>query len=348
MLENGLRIASAPFSLSNAALQLAFYGVQAGIYLNVLSQSLAASLAPLSSKIGAAGIVFSVIEGILESLGIKRSIHFFKDNYPFDLESLKKSFKIQDSLLRQQTISTCLKQFLDTPLLDQLKADIDQLLKRNDLTEDEFCQLSKDLFKQIEPNVYLNHLGQLHKNYFEIKPKKAQKIDAYIRSHLSLHSPEEKQKRKEQIIQANLEKKKSYLIRRVQHWMANDLELKIPGLIQDLQNPLKRQEAIDKAREMFSNIRIQSHKNLLINALGLVAVIATLAGLILGLAACPYLIPFALLAFGGILSFIRYYLHLGLLETQGWHFEPKRCIPAFVKSIHKKMFKEKEKTPVLL
>lgn len=349
VIENGLRIAGAPFTFSNAALQLTFYGVQAGIYLKVLSQSLATSLAPLSSKISGAGIAFSLIEGILESLGIKRSRRFLIDNYPFNLESLKKSFEIQDPLLRQQKISVCLEQVLNTSLPDQLKEDIDNLLKRNDLTQTEFCQLSEHLLKQIELNVYLNHLSQLQKKYFEIKPKKAHKIDAYIQTHLSQHSPEEKQKRKELIIQANLEKKKSCLIRRVQHWMTNDLEQKIPGLIQDLQSPLsqKRQEAIEGAAGLFNNIRIQSHKNLLINAIGLAAVIASIAGLILGLAACPYFIPFALLAFGGVLSFLRYYLHLGLLETQGWHFDPKRCIPAFVKSINKKLFQKEEKTPAL-
>ena len=87
-----------------------------------------------------------------------------------------------------------------------------------------------------------------------------------------------------------------------------------------------------EAARIFNDIRIQSHKKLLIHAVGLVAVIATIAGLILGLAACPYLIPLALLVFGGGVSFLRYYLHLGLLETQGWHFETKRRIPEFTKT----------------
>jgi hypothetical protein len=143
IIENGLRVVGAPFTLLNALLQLTWYGIQAGLFFKLLSQSFASVLAPLSKRITGAGIIFSAIEGILKIFNIIRSECFLYNNYPSELEPLKKIIEIQDPGLRQQKFLAYLEQFLRKHQSDPIKVEIDSLLKRKDLSQTEFLQLSE-------------------------------------------------------------------------------------------------------------------------------------------------------------------------------------------------------------
>ncbi len=194
----------------------------------------------------------------------------------------------------------------------------------------------------IDEKIYLNKLQQLQNRFLKISPEKLQKIQDYAQSKpLSV----DKQKLQEKIINAELTTQKNDLIRRVHPWLADEIEQKIPGIIQNLQSsdPTKRAEAKDKAAEIFQNMKVQTHKKILIHSIGLAAVLVTTIGLILGCLAFPFLIPLVVLLAAGALSLARQFLHGGLMDSKGWEFNVKNCIPSAVKTIYHKIVSPEKK-----
>ena len=337
MVENGLRIAEAPFSLYNAFLQCIWYGLQIAVMAKSLSASVVAMLIPLSITSTAAGLSICALEGVLETFGIIRSVRFFKENYPSILESLIRASAEQDPAKRQEQFNSCLEKILKIDLPASVKAEIEAFIKNKSLLSGEFQEVSKTLLASIEEKIYLHHLQHLRKKNFVISTDKINEIEKYVEK-LPRLTAEEKLQRKKQIIATNLDTRKSCLIRRIQHRMTEQLEQQLPELIQNLQSsyPEVRLEAKRKAAELFADLRTQFQKNVLVNAAGLLAVVFTITGLVLGYVACPLLIIITLFVFGGVLAFGRSYLCSGLLESKVWKFEKERCIPHFVKKIFQK------------
>lgn len=336
MVENGLRIAEAPFSIYNAFLQCIWYGLQIAVWAKSLSASVVAMLLPLSITSTAAGLSICALEGALETLGIIRSVRFFKENYPSELQSLINAAALQDPAKRKEQFSACLEKILKIDLPASVKAEI-KAFKENILHSGEFQEASKTLLASVEEKTYLHHLQHLREKSFTVNADKIKEIEKYVEK-LPRLTAEEKLQRKKQIIATNLDTKKNCLIRRIQHRLTDQLEQQLPELIQNLQSPHPevRLEAKRKAAELFEDLRTQFQKNVLVNAAGLLAVVLTIVGLVLGYVACPLLIIITLFAFGAVLAFGRGYLQLGLLESKGWKFEKERCIPNFVKRIFQK------------
>jgi hypothetical protein len=136
--------------------------------------------------------------------------------------------------------------------------------------------------------------------------------------------------------------KKHELAHRVHPWLADRIEETLPQIQQGLQSqdPSKRAEAKETTAAILKNVKIQSQKKLLIHVIGLLAALITIAGLIAGCGACPFIIPFVILVVGGVLSLVRYYLQCGLMDVEGWNFSVANCIPEIVK----KAFAEKKHT----
>ncbi len=342
IFENGLRIIQAPLCFSNALLQLSWYAIYGGIFLNIINaanfSAILQKVSPLSISIAAVGFAICAIEGALETVGLVRTVKFFKENYLFDTEELKNSLTIQDPRVRQVKFYACLQKILQSPLPAEIKNEIESLIARNGDAESDFFQLSA----KIVENKYLMQLRKLHSTYFQISSKKMLEIDQYVQNKLASESPEEQLERRDQIIQANFAMKKRELERRVHPWLANKIENSLPQILQDLESPeqAKRTEAKEKAALIFKNIKIQSQKKLLIHTIGLIAVLITVAGLIAGCLSCPFMIPFILLLLGGILACVRYNLHRGLMDSEGWDFSVSNCIPDIIKQIYKMIFED--------
>lgn len=334
MLENGIRIVQTPISVTNAALQLVMNVVKGGVFLKKIPASIVASVAPLAGPVAIAGLILCGLEGFLEVLGISRSALFYKENYPSEIQSLIKAISISDPQQRKQKVRSSLQQFLKSDLSNPIKAEIETLLQN---FED-----PHGLLEQLKEKIYLSRLQNFQTKHFEVNPEKIKKIDKHV-SALTNLCTEEKLRRKTRMIQENLEKKKTCLIRRMQHRMSNELEQKIPGIIQDLQSPDlgKRVEAKKEATHLFDQLRTQFRKNILVHTIGIIAVILTIAGLILTLAGFPYLIPCVLIIAGTVFAIGRYYLSRGLLESPDWKFDKKRCLPKCIKNrIYKKPLKK--------
>lgn len=190
--------------------------------------------------------------------------------------------------------------------------------------------------------IYTQCLNALKKKYFEVSPKRAEKIDKYIRKNLS--NLTDRQVRKAHIMEAQLREKKNNLTRRVQHRLAHEIEQKLPYLLENLQNP----SALKVAEELLDEIDIQTKKNRLFHILGLAAIVFTGIGLILGSIACPYAIPLVLLSIGFALAFSRQLLHDGMSETKGWNFDyDGSLITRIGKAIYKLFNPTPEQGPVL-
>ena len=205
---------------------------------------------------------------------------------------------------------------------------------------------------------FLNHRSQktdnlkfttdLRDHYFTVSKTRMGKIEEYVQKNLSHLSPNEQKERKEAIVQENLFKRESTLARRVQPWLAKEIEETLPGIITNLQSDVasKRDQAAIKTDALYKQVKIQAQKKLLVHSLGILAVLTTLAGLMCSLIACPLLVPILLLVIAGVASIARYAVHAGYLDSKGWNFDAGNCIPQFVKNLYHKIFTEKVKPMV--
>jgi hypothetical protein len=351
VLENGLRVVSTPFSFLNSLAQLAWYILEGGIYFKILSAALQNSLAPLTLAISVVGFIICSIEGVLETYGLIRTKQFYSRHFPFELESFKKIFNITDPVQRQQKFLEFLEKFPSKSELPiEVRNEIETFLRRKDYSNEEFSILSTNLLNQIEKNIFLKKLQRLHRTYLQISPEEMNGIERYVQKKFRNISPPEQQQKKENIIKAELNRRKNDLVRRVQPWLANEMSQNVPEIIQNLQSAdsLTSKQAKEKAAEIFNHIKMQSQKKFLIHGIGLTAVLITIAGLILSYVACPLFIPFTVLIIGGILAFARYYLNVGLIDSKDWEFKIENCIPSFIRAIFKKQKEHKVAKPVPL
>jgi hypothetical protein len=351
IVENRLRMTSNQLNFISSLGQISWYILQGGIYFKILSETSQHSLVPLGTFISGIGFIICAIEGILETYGLVKTAQFYTHYYPSEIDALKQIFKLTDPVQRQKKFTKFLEQFSsNTPLPTEVKNEIETFLRKKDYSNEEFSILSKNLLGQIENNFYLTKLQQLQRNYLQISPEEMTQIETEIQKKFSNLSSHEQQQKKEIAIQAELNKKKNDLIRRVQPWLADEISQNASEIIQNLQSAdsAKNKEAKEKAAEIFKHIKTQSQKKLLIHGVGLGAVLFTVAGLILSCAACPYFIPFFIIAIGGILAFARYYLYVGFIDSKGWEFKIENCIPDFIKSIFKKRVQQKVDSPASL
>ncbi len=189
----------------------------------------------------------------------------------------------------------------------------------------------------------LKFTTNLRDHYFTVSKTRIGKIEEYVQKNLSHLPLSEQKERKEAIIQENLFKRESTLARRVQPWLAKEIEETLPGIITDLQSEVasKRDQAAIKTDALYKQVKIQSQKKLLVHSLGILAVLTTLAGLICTVVACPFLVPVILLVIAAVASIARYGVHAGYLDSKGWNFDAGNCIPQFVKNLYHKIFTQK-------
>jgi hypothetical protein len=198
---------------------------------------------------------------------------------------------------------------------------------------------------------YLSTLLRLKQTCFVISPEEVQKIELYVKNLLPDATSDVIACKRSKIITNTLEAKKNILIRRVHPWLAKEIENTLPQLMGDLQSPLQdnRKRAAAKAAALFDNILIQSQKKQLILTVGLMAVLFTVAGLIAASVLSGFTLPLVLSIAGSLFSLVRYWLHLGLMDSKKWDFSVSNCVPGIFRRIHHKIFnKEKPEATAIL
>lgn len=304
IFENGLRVVAAPLSFANALISLLWYIAKAGLYFQAISKTFTHSVLPLSFYISGLGFVMCAIEGVLESLGLHQTKQFYLENYPQEVESLKKALNDSDLASRQQKFSYEVERFVQSsPLPSPVKEEIETLLKN---------QVD---FSQIEEKIYLARVQQLQNRHFNSK-----------------NQTESTTKKNELIRRIH-----PWLADEMEQALPGIIQ-KLQG-----HDPVKKAEAKLKADEIFHHIKVQSQKKALVHVIGLAAVATTIAGLILGCLVVPFLIPFFVLLAGGALALARYYANAGLMDSKGWEFKSENCVPSIVKKIYRKTIETKPK-----
>jgi hypothetical protein len=168
MIENGIRVVAAPFSLANSAASLIWYIAKIGLYYKLISESFTHALAPFSFYIAGLGFVMCAIEGVLESLGLHQTKQFYLENYPQEIESLKKLLNGPDPEKFSHEVEKIIK---SATLPFPVKEEIEALLQKH-----------VD-FPQIEEKIYLARLKQLHNSYFRGSDLTAKKNELIRRVH---------------------------------------------------------------------------------------------------------------------------------------------------------------------
>lgn len=348
VVENTLRVAEAPFCFSNAFMQCIYNALNAGVYLKILDHpSLAFALSttgPLALTLVIAGFIFCVFEGVLETFGLIRTINFYKEIYPSEIEELKSSLSLNDPKERQIKFSSCIEKVLQYPLPQDMVAEVNSFLEKENLSETEFQEFASKILEKAERNVYLSQLTKLRESHFQLSPEEASEISEYAQAQLSGLTAEEKNARIAQIAQNTVDSKKCELIRKVHPWLANEIEGSLADVISGLQSPeqSKQKTAKEKAETLFADIKIQSQKKMLVHTVGIIAVVVTLAGLIAGCVSCPILIPFIILSIGSALAVSRSLLYWGYMNSKGWNFSIQNCIEGLVPESIRELFNEPE------
>ncbi len=168
MIENGIRVVAAPFSFVNSAASLVWYIAKIGLYFKLISESFTHALAPFSFYISGLGFVICAIEGVLESLGLHQTKQFYLENYPEEIESLKKLLNDPNPEKFSHEVEKIIK---SATLPSPVKEEIEALLQKH-----------AD-FPQIEEKIYLARLKQLHNSYFSGSDLTAKKNELIRRVH---------------------------------------------------------------------------------------------------------------------------------------------------------------------
>ncbi len=361
LVENGIRVAGAPLSFLNSASSLILYIAKAGLYFKLISETFTNALVPFSFSISGLGFIMCAIEGVLESLGLHQTKQFYLENYPQEIEFLKKIINDPDPTSRQQKYSYEVGKIIKSATLPlPVKEEIEALLqKQADFIPDSAINLDfmPRIFSYDKAWSSKPSSCQLARaNAQSDGKRREQKIQVYGRVWYTQIEEKIYLARLEQLHNTyfngnpgDLTAKKNELIRRVHPWLADAIEQALPTTIKNLQGPdsLKRAEGKQKAEEIFHHIQLQSQKKILVHSIGLAAVITTTIGLILGCFAVPFFIPFIVLLAGAVLALGRYYLNEGLMDSKGWDFKVENCIPSIVKAIYQKII-ESEPAPATL
>jgi hypothetical protein len=172
-------------------------------------------------------------------------------------------------------------------------------------------------------------IEKLYQDFLTVSPASRQKIENFVEYTYKELTPAGRQAKIQELVNTILDRKLNQLVRHVYPRMAEELKRTIPAIIRDLKSAdsSTKSAALKKAEETFKEIKTQSNKQILIHAVGIAAVLVTLAGLILSCIGCPFLVPFLVLAGGATLSLGRYFLHEGLMDSKGWEFKLENCIP---------------------
>jgi len=84
-------------------------------------------------------------------------------------------------------------------------------------------------------------------------------------------------------------------------------------------------------QDILNDIRTQVKKQLLLHALGLMAALASIAGIIILLSGCPLLIPFILVSISSGLGAMHWIFAECMLPCKGWKFEACNLLPNCIK-----------------
>lgn len=122
------------------------------------------------------------------------------------------------------------------------------------------------------------------------------------------------------------------LAKRVRKWLVLEMDKNLPRILKGLKSkdPLVKAQAIHDGQLILDQLRQQTEKHAVFNAIALTSLIVTALGLALFLAyGTKTSTPFVLTGFG--IGALGYVAHKGMMDNRGLTFEGKKAIPEFIR-----------------
>jgi hypothetical protein len=307
-----MRLLAIPCAFLNAACSASYYililfhGIQATQYLSKIAACL--------------GLLLCSIESIVEGVNIKRQLklkHCFinpiKELIQHEHEPQKWLPKLQKRL-REHPESY--PELIKRGVLEK----IDALPKNIDYASKELIDLKALILSTV--------LESLYQKYYTLTQDKLNQI---ARDLEKKHYPLEQLDNETlfAIFEKKISVKKTKLTRRIRPWLVKEMDFKAISIIKELNSSctISKLRGIELSKKLFQKIETQNIKKIMRHTLGLAALAVTIAGLILIMVGCPYLIPFLLINLGCIFALLRWAVGKGLLEQGGWTLDYKKLLP---------------------
>ncbi len=281
-------------------------------------------------------VILCIIEGSFDAVGLSRSAEF---SSLFDFKMLKNLAlfrKTKEEKKRNQALCSILslvkgkksqfesvygKEQTGTLLncLSDLKVGIDRLEGEQKMEELSRAILSKNLC-------------DMEKNYLHLSEEGVELVAKRVLEKERHKSPEEQEELLALRLKEALNNKYKKLARRVRPWMADEINGKIPSILNGLKSLSCEEQklATDQGFELMEMARIQNRKKQIIHVIGIICMTLAIAFFIGVMVGTPLTTLIVLGVLVTLVGFGRFLLFSGWLDTRGWHFSKKSLLPLFV------------------
>jgi len=327
------RLLGMPANFVSAAGFLVGYGIGFGI--------IPASAVLLLPFAYGAGIALCIIEGVVDAWSLDRQ-YTFEEQFDFDFlsnlrymvsdfDSSKSPEAIEDMAELVNKEPESLKQLYGEQFEDVKKLfnQINEELEENPYDADLILKKYASPLEEVARLALMKDLKHLEEQYLQLNPQEVIKIHSKVLQKNPGKSSEEIQEITTGKLREELAIKKKALARRVRPWMVSEAsETVSPILSGVIQND---SEAIKEGLRLADDIHSQSKKKKIAHILGIIAFVFAAASLVTMCVACPAFLPFLLVGIATTFALARVFVYSGSLGSRGWTFEPKKCIPEFIR-----------------
>jgi hypothetical protein len=184
----------------------------------------------------------------------------------------------------------------------------------------------------------------LNRQYLKVNSNEKVKIENYIQKKFK-NEPYQWENKFNEISDTFLKIKKSDLARRVRPWLVEEIDQRLPKVLENIKdpNPEVRKKAIERAKELMTQLDTQCQKRILIHLLGLLALTFTMAAFILAIAGAPFLTVTLFFVVAAIIGFSRYTFAKGYLDSRGWKFRVENFPPEWVMKLYYKFYEMQQR-----
>lgn len=326
------RLLGMPANLVSAGGFLMGYGIGLGI--------IPKTIAPFLPFTYIAGVILCIVEGIVDAWSLDRQYRFeeqfdfdFLSNLRYmvsDFDSSKSSEAIEDMAELVNKDPESLKQLYGEQFEDVKKLfnQMNEELEDNPYDADLILKKYASPLEEIARLAVMKDLKHLEEEFLQLNPEEVIKIHSKVLQKNQEKSPEEIQEITIEKLREELAIKKKNLARRVRPWMVGEASETVSPILSGVVK--NNSDAIKEGLRLADDIHSQSKKKKIAHVLGIIALVFAAASLVKMCVACPAFLPFLLVGIATTFALARVAVYSGSLESRGWTFEPKKCIPEFI------------------
>jgi len=327
------RLLGVPANFVSAAGFLVGYGIGLGI--------IPASVVLLLPIAYGAGIALCIIEGAVDAWSLNRQ-HKFENQFDFDFlsnlrymvsdfESSKSSEAIEEMAELVNKNPESLKQLYGEQFenVKNLFNQMNEELEENPYDADLILKKYASPLEEIARLAVMKDLKHLEEEFLQLNPEEVVKIHSKVLQKNQEKSLEELQEITIKKLREELAIKKKRLARRVRPWMVSEASETVSPILSGV---IKNDsEAIKEGLRLADDIHSQSKKKKIAHILGIIALVFAAASLVTMCVTCPAFLPFLLVGIATTFALARVFVYSGSLDSRGWTFEPKKCVPEFIR-----------------